>query len=667
MRKQGILMWLLRILLMIYAGIVLVIQFFDMRREKYDSLSVPQLFERQYILATLTNEVARDQVCVPLSAYCRNLDQILPKNAKVFVLGLLGKDNASKGGYYNFLRYYLFPRQVAYSLGAPKPMTPDGFIGDAPTSVQQLLNAGFDLSVEFPTNHDPVATALHPLQLRTPSNSGDKNTRFDFIIAFLFPLFTSVAGAWLIRFIFPQLLARMHFMETAAAGLGLGMMAVAAITLGMKLIGIHGYRFIFVIILLISIWEAWLNRHRLWKFPQRILVTTRWHPALLLMVLFIVLLFRLASLEGLQEFDAVSAWMMKAKIMHLCTSDDLLNWFSTSSFSSANMEWPTLVSTLHAATWDALGHVNEFVSKFWPAWQLFFLITGIGSVLGAQRHLSRGPASFLLAITLLPATIKYVSWEGGAMPMMFFATLGVVQCVIAMQDQDGERIALGLSLLFGAAMAKFEGIVLFTLASAGMVMLMFFYAWLRPFRPHMRAVIFCLLSIIPYLFLRLLIPVMHFLSNWADVAAQNTGATLALWPKLVLRIGAHCLLSNELATWTMTDGHLTWAGSWQGIGSLFNQNTLGLSWIVIIMTIIAWIVSPPARKILLWLLLPFVGMLGTLALIDTNLYTIKLWNSSYEDFQDHTIIRYLLPFILAWGCGVLCLLFRGRPMVNKGS
>jgi len=69
------------------------------------------------------------------------------------------------------------------------------------------------------------------------------------------------------------------------------------------------------------------------------------------MALFVVLLFRLASLQGLQEFDAVSSWMMKAKVMHLCTSDELLNWFSASSFSNANVEWPTLVSALHAATW----------------------------------------------------------------------------------------------------------------------------------------------------------------------------------------------------------------------------------------------------------------------------------------------------------------------------
>jgi hypothetical protein len=45
---------------------------------------------------------------------------------------------------------------------------------------------------------------------------------------------------WLFRFLFPTLSEQMPLLEQLACGLGLGMMAVAALTLGVKLCGFSG-------------------------------------------------------------------------------------------------------------------------------------------------------------------------------------------------------------------------------------------------------------------------------------------------------------------------------------------------------------------------------------------------------------------------------------------
>jgi hypothetical protein len=69
---------------------------------------------------------------------------------------------------------------------------------------------------------------------------------------------------------------------------------------------------------------------------------------------------------GIVEFDAVADWLFKAKIFFLCTGHEIVGWFSNPRLAYAHMDYPTLVPLLHAATYDSIGHVDEFVTKFWP-------------------------------------------------------------------------------------------------------------------------------------------------------------------------------------------------------------------------------------------------------------------------------------------------------------
>ena len=66
------------------------------------------------------------------------------------------------------------------------------------------------------------------------------NSNSDTALAFLLPLLTALAGMWLFRFLFSSLSGQMPLLEQLAYSLGLGMMAVAALTLGVKLCGFHG-------------------------------------------------------------------------------------------------------------------------------------------------------------------------------------------------------------------------------------------------------------------------------------------------------------------------------------------------------------------------------------------------------------------------------------------
>ena len=87
---------------------------------------------------------------------------------------------------------------------------------------------------------------LRDLPVQKPVNPDWFGSNSDTAIAFLLPLLTALAGVWLFRLLFPALSERMPLLEQLAYGLGLGMMAVAALTLGVKLCGFSGRGIILV-------------------------------------------------------------------------------------------------------------------------------------------------------------------------------------------------------------------------------------------------------------------------------------------------------------------------------------------------------------------------------------------------------------------------------------
>ena len=396
------------------------------------------------------------------------LDLALPKDARVFMPDLTGPANYGKIGYYYFETYYLFPREIGVSVDQPARITKDGFPGRTTESDQEILSNGFDVRIDVAPDCSHVeCKVLRDLPMRKPVNPGWFDSNSDTAIAFLLPLLTALAGMWLFRLLFPALSGQMPLLEQLACGLGLGMMAVAALTLGVKLCGFSGQRLVLTVTAVGGLAEIWRNRNPYWTGMsggfQKLIRSPVAIVILVAGLLVFLILFRLAGLQGLVEFDAVAAWSLKAKILHLYNGRELVQWFSNPRLAHAHLDYPTLVPSLHSATYDSIGHVDEFVTKFWPTWMLLFLLPALTSSGRGGKDRFHAPHFALLGILLLPVTQMYVQMEGGTLPMVFFTVLGFVQCALWLMGKDRARLGLGLTLLFGAAMTKFEGFIFLAL------------------------------------------------------------------------------------------------------------------------------------------------------------------------------------------------------------
>ena len=120
--------------------------------EQANAANLPNLDKRVIALRQISDPVQRDSFCVGLSAYGRQLDQHIAKDAHVFLSGIVGKENAGRGGYYYFLRNYLFPREVEISVDRKGVFRQFGFEGVDVTSLDQLRTNGFDLLIKIGTN-----------------------------------------------------------------------------------------------------------------------------------------------------------------------------------------------------------------------------------------------------------------------------------------------------------------------------------------------------------------------------------------------------------------------------------------------------------------------------------------------------------------------------------
>ena len=69
---------------------------------------------------------------------------------------------------------------------------------------------------------------------------------------------------WLFRFLFPTLSGQTPLLEQLAYSLGLGMLAVAALTLGVKLCGFHGRGLMLMVAAVGAIAEIWRDRKVYW-------------------------------------------------------------------------------------------------------------------------------------------------------------------------------------------------------------------------------------------------------------------------------------------------------------------------------------------------------------------------------------------------------------------
>ena len=667
--------------LVIFAGFVIIWQVRNYKGGKngaYESLKQPLLYEsvaqsllRGEKLANISFIVDRSRANTPASGAYWYYDLVLPEDACVFLAGMTGPTNHYKIGYYYWVTYYLFPREVGTSLDHITRLTKDGFLGKTSESDQEILTNGFDVRMDI-TSDVVYTRALRNFSIRDQVNPYWFDSGFDLVIAFLLPWLTALAGMWLFRFLFPGLGVQIPLLEQLACGLGLGMMAVAALTLGVKLCGFHGHGLILSVTALGSVAEIWRHHKTLVAKLAEVCRKTVGSPIILAILVLgsvvFLALFRLAGLQGLVEIDAVMAWSLKAKIMHLYTGKELVQWFSNPRLAHANFDYPTLVPSLHAATYDSLGHVDEFVTKFWPTWMLLLLLVALASLSRAGKSRFPAPLFALLGVLLLPAVQLFVQWEGGTLPMVFFTVMGFVQCALWLAGKDPARLGLGLVLLFGAAMAKFEGFIFLALAGSWMLLLPSARPLLKPSLHFWRVLGFCLLAALPFVCLRIQIPVLHYESGWAGYALHNPGITLSNWPGTFMIMLAHLFVNPDFANWGAEGGRLRWIGKWDGFSSLYNHTTLGLAWVCVLLTVALWLAVPARRQIAIWILAMFLGAVAALSGVFASFVSIKGLSEATNIYtHDLNGGRYLLPVLLAWFATTLTMFYSDQTPMESTS
>jgi hypothetical protein len=622
-------------------------------------------------LAAISNIWERDGRFAEGYGTGRRCDLILPKDARVFMTDMTGPTNLNRLGYYYWATYYLFPREIGTSLDHITQFTKDGFPGRTSESDQEILTNGFDVRIDCISNRAILSTLHNLSSIREQVNPDWFDSDFDLIFAFLLPLLTALAGIWLFRFLFSALSKEIPFVEQLACGLGLGMMAVAALTLGVKLCGFHGRGLVFIVTAVGAIAEIWRDRKDLltrisdnYRKMVRSPITIIF--AIIGLLVFLIL-FRLAGLQGLVEFDAVAAWSLKAKMIHLYTGNELVKWFSNPRLAHAHLDYPTLVPSLHSATYDSLGHVDEFVTKFWPTWMLLFLLLALASLNRAGNNWRHVASFTLLGFLLLPATQIYVQREGSTLPMIFFTVMGFVQCALWLVGKDRARLGLGLTLLFGAAMSKFEGFIFLALVGGWMLLLPSTRPSLKPSSRFWRVLAFWFLAALPFVCLRIQIPVLHYESGWAGYALHNPGSTLANWPGLFMILLARLFVSSDFASWSGEGGQLHWTGRWDGLSSLYNHPTLGLAWFCLLMTVALWFAVPARRPIIIWVLAMLVGALAAFSLVFAAISNVTDMVSTIGYTTENIAGRYLLPMLLAWFATMMNLSFAELPSSTSSS
>jgi len=260
----------------------------------------------------------------------------------------------------------------------------------------------------------------------------------------------------------------------------------------------------------------------------------------------------------------------------------------------------------------------------------------------------------------LPATQTYVQYEGGPLPMVFFTVLGFMQCAFWLMEKDRARLGLGLTLLFGAAMAKFEGFIVLAVVGTWLL-LPSARPSLKPL-PHLgRMLAFCFLAALPFICLRSRIPVLHFESGWAGYAAHNPGTTLSNWPGIFMIMLARLFVNPDLASWSGEGGRLHWIGRWDGFSSLYNHLTLGLAWICLLLTVALWFAVPVRRQIIVWMVAMLAGVLAAFSLVFAALSNVSDLSSTISYTSENTGGRYLFPMLLAWFATMMTVFVKELP------
>ena len=234
---------------------------------------------------------------------CRLLDEILPTNARLFMLDMLGPEKFNKLPVYYYLTYYYYPREVAISLNQPPAMKLDRFTGRKPASLKELKQAGYDFAVKIELPGSLFVLPLDSLAPRPSKPTPKLIPKGDWLLACLLPLAVAITGRRMVRWLFRDLNGILTTGELLASGLAVGAFFLTQLALGLRLAGARWER---TLTAGIMVWAAgevvfWLRRQC--ALRPRFKPRQLWWLLLVPAGLILWCQFRLAGLLGLQEFE----------------------------------------------------------------------------------------------------------------------------------------------------------------------------------------------------------------------------------------------------------------------------------------------------------------------------------------------------------------------------
>lgn len=662
--SSGIVVWLERCAVVLVVLVALAAVrgvFFPKDAEINMGLSQFSIHQkRAEMLARESDPIKRDSLCIPLSAFGRSIDAQLPPDARVFLLGMLGKENEGKLGYYYFLTYYLFPREVAIAMDKPAVFVLTGeATGRNPASASELAQAGYTLAMQETPDGRWQSQLLKPTPQPAPETRPKTIPSSDTTVAFLLPLAVALAGTRLVRWLFKDLEGVLTMGEWLACGLALCACFVTQTILGLRLAGARLEQPLAAAIFIWAVIEIVLFARRWRPGPPHFKAAYLWWLLLIPAALLLWIQFRLAGLEGLLEYDAVASWAFRAKIFHICAGNELWPWFKNTSLSYAHFDYPLLVPLLHSFTYGTLGHINEFVTKFWPQWMLLLLAW---AVLGAGKFPTKRAwliAAGATVIFLLPMTIDYARNEGATIPLVFYSVLGSVQLALGMVEKQSSRIRLGLLLLLAGALVKFEGMVL---VAFWVSLLLLDRDSRAAFWPPRRVALVGLVgmaSFTPYAIYRIHGPVATPVAAWMSEMFKDLSRVMHTEPMTWVAFISRRFLNNDFVAWDSPDNlHAVWQGKWTGLESLVDQATLGMGWACLIMLVAACWRGNRERPIALRLFLAFLAFSTLISIVWSSVFP---YNLSLGGSAQIVGGRQIYPVFMSWFVAGVILLARTMP------
>jgi hypothetical protein len=285
------------------------------------------------------------------------------------------------------------------------------------------------------------------------------------------------------------------------------------------------------------------------------------------------------------------------------------------------------------------------------------------ATLGAGQFPGQKPwltGAAVVGLILLPATLYWSRLEGATFPMIFFAVTSSLQLALGLVERQPGRLRLGLLLLMATAMVKFEGMILLVLWVCLLLLDQDARSAFWPLRRTGWALLLGLAGWIPYVVFRLQGPVPHPQSPWLSLLFRNAGSVFQIAPTTCLSILSRRFLNSGFAVWSAADNHhAVWQGHWNGLASLFDQATLGVGWVCVLMLLVAWSRGGALRWTALKLGLVFLVFAGVISIVWSSTHSEPLDYAGALDDSNGTLgARYLYPVLLSWFVAGMVLLAR---------